>query len=60
MSVNVVAIGHVLNETIVFADGRRKGPVLGSPAAYSSTATARLGVPTGVVTKVGRDVSADL
>jgi hypothetical protein len=51
----VVTIGHTLCETIVFADGRRAGPVLGSPAAYASAGAARLGVRTGIVTKVGPD-----
>lgn len=60
MSVEVVTIGHILNETIIFADGKRKGPVLGSPAAYSSVVIARLGVNTGIVTKVGRDMPSQL
>jgi sugar/nucleoside kinase (ribokinase family) len=55
LPVELVTIGHILSETIVFADGRVAGPVLGSPAAYSSTVTARLGIPTGIVTKVGSD-----
>ena len=29
MPVRLVTMGHVLCETIVFADGRREGPVLG-------------------------------
>lgn len=58
MGVKLVTIGHILHETIVFADGRREGPVLGSPAAYSGVVTARLGVPTGIVTKVGPDAPA--
>ena len=60
VSVEVVTIGHILNETIIFVDGGRKGPVLGSPAAYSSVVTARLGVKTGIVTKVGSDAPAQL
>lgn len=56
MSLQLVTVGHVLCETIVFSDGRRQGPVLGSPAAYSGTVAARLGVRTGIVTKVGPDV----
>ncbi len=60
MSVQLVTIGHILNETIIFADGARKGPVLGSPAAYSSVVTARLGISTGIVTKVGSDAPSNL
>jgi sugar/nucleoside kinase (ribokinase family) len=58
MEVKLVTIGHILHENIVFADGRRQGPVLGSCAAYCSVVSARLGVPTGIVTKVGPDAPA--
>jgi sugar/nucleoside kinase (ribokinase family) len=60
MQLDLVTVGHVLCETIVFADGRRQGPVLGSPAAYSGTVAARLGLRTGIVTKVGPDAPAGL
>jgi fructokinase len=60
MAVHFVALGHVLCETIVYADGSRKGPILGSPPAYASTVAARLGVSTGIVTKVGPDAPTDL
>ena len=60
MGLDLVTVGHVLCETIVFADGRRDGPVLGSPAAYSATVAARLGVRTGIVTKVGEDAPSGL
>ena len=60
MPVRLVTLGHVLCETIVFADGRREGPVLGGPTAYAGTVTARLGVPTGVVTKFGPDAPESL
>jgi len=60
MHLDLVTVGHVLCETIVFADGRRAGPVLGSPAAYSGTVAARLGVRTGIVTKVGPDAPPGL
>jgi sugar/nucleoside kinase (ribokinase family) len=59
MPVELVSVGHILCETLVFSDGRRAGPVLGGPAAYFSTVAARLGVPTGIVTKVGPDASPD-
>jgi sugar/nucleoside kinase (ribokinase family) len=60
MHLDLVTVGHVLCETIVFADGRREGPVLGSPAAYSGTVAARLGLRTGIVTKVGPDAPPGL
>jgi len=60
MSVQLVTVGHVLCETIVFADGRRQGPVLGSPAAYAGAAAARLGVRTGIVTRIGPDAPESL
>lgn len=59
-SVKLVSIGHILNEIIVFADGRREPSVLGGPSAYFSVASARLGIPTGIVTKVGSDVPDEL
>jgi ribokinase len=60
MAVHFVTIGHVLCETIIYADGQRKGPLLGSPAAYASAVAARLGVETGIVTKVGPDAPSGL
>ncbi len=60
MHLDLVTVGHVLCETIIFADGRREGPVLGSPAAYSATVAARLDVQTGIVTKVGEDAPSAL
>ncbi|MFB3923270.1 MAG: carbohydrate kinase family protein [Terriglobia bacterium] len=60
MHLDVVMVGHVLCETIVFANGRRVGPLLGSPAAYSGAVTAHLGLRTGIVTKVGPDAPPGL
>lgn len=60
MPVRLVTVGHVLCETIVFAGGRREGPVLGSPAAYSAAVAARLGISTGIITKVGSDAPSGL
>jgi len=54
-----VAIGHLIKETIKFPH-KTIGPVLGSPAAYSSVAAAKLGVKTGITTKVGKDIPQDL
>jgi len=44
----------------VFADGKREPSVLGGPSAYFSVASARLGIPTGIVTKVGTDAPGHL
>jgi sugar/nucleoside kinase (ribokinase family) len=56
MGIDVVVLGHIIIETIVFPDGRVVSPVLGSPAAYSSVALARLGTHVGLCTKVGVDM----
>lgn len=55
----IIVVGHILNEKIVFPD-RVIAPVLGSPAAYSSVCMASLGVKVGVVTKIGRDFPQSL
>ncbi|MBI2841843.1 MAG: carbohydrate kinase family protein [Armatimonadetes bacterium] len=55
----LICVGHIVREMIYFPD-ETKGPVLGSPPAYSSVATGRQGVKTGLVTKVGPDMPAEL
>ncbi len=57
--VDVVCLGHILNEKIIFPD-KVIAPVLGSPAAYSSVCLASLGVDVGIVTKIGPDFPEDL
>lgn len=57
---DVVVIGHIIIETIVFPDGSVLTPVLGSPAAYSSVALAKLGCKVGLCTKVGKDMPSEL
>lgn len=52
MKPDLIVIGHILNETIKLPD-RTIAPVLGSPTAYCSVIASRLGVKTGVVTKIG-------
>ena len=52
---DIVSIGHIVREYIVFPD-RKTEEVLGSPAAYSSVALARLGERVGVVTRIGADM----
>jgi sugar/nucleoside kinase (ribokinase family) len=51
----LVTVGHIINEIVVYPR-RTIGPVLGSPAAYTSVASAKLGTKTGIVTKVGKDI----
>lgn len=58
--IDVVVIGHIIIETIIFPNGSVLTPVLGSPAAYSSVALARLGCRVGLCTKVGKDMPAPL
>lgn len=59
MKPDLIVIGHILNETIKLPD-RTIAPVLGSPAAYCSVIASRLGVKTGIVTKIGRDMPREL
>jgi len=58
-TVSLVVIGHLIKETIKFPE-KTIGPVLGSPAAYSSVAVGRLGVGTGIVTRIGTDMPESL
>ncbi|MDD5599464.1 MAG: carbohydrate kinase family protein [Victivallaceae bacterium] len=53
---DAIVIGHLLKETILYRDGRKLGPVLGSPCAYTAMAAASLGLKTGVVSKTGYDM----
>lgn len=57
--VEVVVLGHIINEKIIFPD-REVFPVLGSPVAYSSVCMASLGLDVGIVTKIGRDFPEEL
>ena len=57
---DLIVIGHLLKEKIIFPDGKEVGPVLGSPAAYASVAAAKLGLRVGLVTKIGRDMPEEL
>lgn len=52
--VDVLVMGHILNEKIIFPD-KAISQVLGSPAAYTSVCMAKLGTAVGIVTKIGRD-----
>ena len=56
---DLVSLGNILKETIIDKDGRRQF-VLGGPAAYSTVCVACLGGETGIVTRVGDDMPANL
>lgn len=58
-NVEIIVIGHILNEKIIFPD-KVIAPVLGSPTAYSSVCMAKLGVKVGIVTKIGKDFPKSL
>ena len=58
-NINIVVIGNIIKETIKFPD-RTLGPVLGSPAAYSSLVIAALGKKVGLVTHYGSDLEDGL
>ena len=51
---DVVVIGNIINETIVFPD-KTIGPVLGSPAAYSSIAMSAVDTKVGLISYYGED-----
>lgn len=53
----VVVIGNIINETIIFPD-KTIGPVLGSPAAYSSIAMSAVGAGVGLVSYYGPDLDS--
>lgn len=53
---DVVVIGNIINETIKFTD-KTMGPVLGSPAAYSSLVMSAIGTKVGLVSYYGSDTS---
>jgi sugar/nucleoside kinase (ribokinase family) len=51
----LIVVGHIMKEIIEFPD-KKIGPVLGSPAAYSSVAASVLGTITGIVSVIGKDM----
>ena len=57
---DLIVVGHLLKEKIIFSDGREIGPVLGSPAAYTSIASAKLGLKVGLVSNIGKDMPEEL
>ena len=56
LALDLVVLGHIMIETIYLSDGKVIGPVLGSPAAYSSVAASSLGTRTGLATIIGEDM----
>ena len=54
MSFDIVAVGHVINETIIFP-GKDARSVLGSPPAYSMACAASIGANVGIFTCIGSD-----
>ena len=54
MPLDIVAVGHIINETIVFP-GKETQSVLGSPPAYSMSVAARVGANVGIFTRIGED-----
>jgi sugar/nucleoside kinase (ribokinase family) len=56
VQLDVVVIGNIINETIKFPE-KTIGPVLGSPAAYSSLVMSAVGAKVGLVSYYGSDTS---
>ena len=54
MTLDIVAIGHLINETIV-RPAKKMRSVLGSPVAYSMACAAALGKHVGIVSRIGVD-----
>jgi len=52
---DLVCVGHIISEMIHFQHDI-EGPFLGSPPAYCTTAAARQGTATGLVTRIGPDM----
>jgi sugar/nucleoside kinase (ribokinase family) len=59
VTLDIVAIGHLINETII-APGQRPQSVLGSPVAYSMACAAALGKHVGIVSRIGTDYPMNL
>ena len=55
----IVAVGHIINETIEFP-GQETRAVLGSPPAYSMACAASLGAHAGILTRIGDDYPDEL
>jgi len=59
MPPDLVCVGHLVRETIHFPD-RAVGPLLGSPPAYCSLAAAVQGTTTGIVSRIGPELTPEL
>jgi len=53
---DIIIIGHIMKEIIYLSNSKVIGPVLGSPAAYASTAAKSLGRKIGLVSVIGKDM----
>jgi len=56
---DLIAVGHIINETIV-SPGKETRSVLGSPPAYSMACAASLGARAGILTRIGQDYPDEL
>mgnify|MGYP001238200698 CR=1 FL=1 len=54
MSFDIVAVGHLINETIIYP-GKDARSVLGSPPAYSMACAASVGAKVGIFSCIGSD-----
>ncbi len=55
----LVCVGHLVRETIHFPD-RTVGPLLGSPPAYCALAAVAQGTATGIVSRIGPELTPEL
>ena len=59
MKPNLVAVGHLMKEMIRFPE-QTLGPVLGGAAAYYAVVASKLGIKTGIVSYIGKDMPSEL
>jgi len=59
MELDFLAVGHIISETIKFPK-YTIGPILGSPAAYSTLVASKLGARVAILTKIGMDFPKEL
>ena len=58
--IDIVAMGFIFNEHIVWPDGKTDGPILGAPLSYSGVTFGKIGARVGLVSIVGTDTSPEL
>lgn len=59
MKPDLIVIGHLMREKIIFPD-HIIGPMVGGATAYFSVVASCLGSKVGIVSKIGRDISDNL